>query len=251
MRARAIVIIVAVFFGLAAAFMVTNYANRAKEAALKKTEATPVLVATKGVPTGLTLIELKSRKLVETKQVPREFVAEDAIASSDTLSKQVVSVPLSAGEQLTEGNFSAPADAGLSYTTPDDMVSVAIPINNMKSAGDLIKIGNYVNIVGTADQGEENSEKMTKTILQKVRVLAIDKRLESEGTVAGSSGSGLTSSRSVRGRTERTVTLAVTQADGEKLIFVQEEGNIWLTLLPSVNAKTVSTDGQTFNTVFE
>jgi len=95
-----------------------------------------------------------------------------------------------------------------------------------------------------------DDQELTKTILQTVQVLAVGKSLENEDKSKRSTVSGL-GARADAQQTGRTVTLALRQADAEKLIFMQDQGRIWLTLLPSKKAQPVSTGGQTIETVFE
>ena len=248
MRQRAIILVVALLLGISAAYMVSIYANQAKEAAFERTKTVEVLVATGTLPIGATLDGLRARSLVETKKVPQEFVAKNAIGPAKKLDDEVLAVSLEVGEQLTTSKFKVPTDAGLAFVMPDDMVAVAIPINNMKAAGNLVKIGDNVNVVGTAKNEEDKV--FTKTILQNVEVLAVNSELENQEKSGGVSRSGAASG-SNDDRAGRTVTLALSQADAEKLIFMQEEGRIWLTLMPSSKAKDVSTDGQTRETVFK
>ena len=250
MRQRVIVIILAILFGLVAAFLVSNYADDVKNAALEKTETVKAYVAVKSTPRGLTIDELIDRKLIELKQIPKEFLAEDTIKESHDLDDEVLAVKLTAGEHLSENKFRAPKDAGLAFTTPKDMVSVAVPISSPKAAGDLIKVGDFVNVVGTANQQDEQ-EILSKTILQKVRVAAINSSMDNEDSSSEAKETGLSGSATKRPTTNTTISLAMSQADAEKLILMQEEGSVWLTLLPSKDAKTVATDGQTLKTVFE
>lgn len=251
MRQRGIILIVAILFGLAAAFMVTSYANQAKNLALGRAKTVSVLTAAEALPVGLTLGELQTRNLVKVKSVPKEFTAGDVITPQKQLGKKVLAVGLSAGEQLTAGKFKVSKDAGLAFTVPADMVAVAIPIDDMKAAGNLVKIGDYVNVVGTAKSSGEDSEYLTKTILQKVRVLAVGTSLDNSDKAKTGTTAALSSRSSDAGKTGRTVTLALSQADSEKLIFMQDQGRIWLTLLPSKQARAVTTSGQTLNSVFK
>lgn len=247
MRQRIIVLIVAIFFGLAAAFMVTSYANRAAERAIARTKTVKVLTASFNVPVGLTLDELRARNLVKYKKIPKEFVAEGAVTAKKTLGKKVLAVGLSPGEQLTAGNFSVSKDAGLAFTVPENMVAVAIPIDDMKAAGNLVKVGDYVNVVGTAKNTDDRE--LTKTILQKVQVLAVGTNMENRrGSQTSSIPEAASSENNKNGK---TVTLALSQADSEKLIFMQDQGRIWLTLLPSKKAQAVTTAGQTVDSVFK
>jgi pilus assembly protein CpaB len=249
MKQRAAIIAIAALLGLVAAFTVTSYANRAKQEALGQAELVNVMVAAQPLPVGLTLDELADRKLVGVREVPKEFVAEGALDGEAGMGDKVLAVGLAPGEQLTSGKFKASKDAGLAFTVPEDMVAVAIPIDDMKAAGNLVKVGDLVNVVGTAKNVDD--KEFTKTVLQKVQVLAVGSSLENAEpakSAAGGIGGVDTGGQAKAGR---TVTLALSQANAEKLIFMQDQGRIWLTLLPSKKAEAVTTGGQTIDTVFE
>ena len=248
MRQRAMIITVAVFLGIVAVFIVNSYAGRLREEALADVAKTEVLVASEPAPSGLTLDELIDRKLVAVKLVPKEFVGEGALTPKKRLGDKVLTANLAVGEQLTANKFKVPNEAGLSFAMPDDLVAVAIPIDEMKAAGNLVKIGDYVNVIGTIKAADD--KEVTRTFLQKVKVLALGTSLENEETTPDKSNSKLAANTNADSRT-KTVTLAISQGDAEKLVFMQEEGRIWLTLLPSGASKTVATTGQNVNTIFE
>ncbi len=251
MRQRLIVLVVALFLGLIAAFMVNNYVDNAREEMVEAAEPVKILVAVDDLPQGLTLQKLRARKLVETKSIPKEFVAADAIRPSKKLKDKVLAVSVGTGEQLTLSKFKTPTDAGLAVAMPDDdKVAVAVPISSMKSAGDLVKIGDLVNVVATV---KVDTGTVTKTILQNIKVLALNSELDEEEPQSGQgSTSGLSSGRSSSTNRDRTITLAMTQAEAEKLIYVQEEGRLWLTLLPtSEEKKEVTTEGQWTETILQ
>ncbi|MDP1809521.1 MAG: Flp pilus assembly protein CpaB [Actinomycetota bacterium] len=247
MRQRGIVIIIAILMGLLAAFMVTRYTGQAKTAALARAKMVDVITAKDNAPRGLTLDALFSRQLVEVKKVPREYVPISALGAKSDMGAKVLAVDVDAGEQLTAAKFKPAKEAGLAFTVPADKVAVAIPIDDMKAAGNLVKVGDLVNVVGTA-KGPEGAD-MTKTFLQKVSVLAVGSSLENP---VGGSQTGLAAASAPSGTNGgRTVTLALSQADAEKLIFMQDQGRIWLTLLPSGKAAAVTTVGQTIDSVFK
>lgn len=251
MRQRGIIILIAVFFGIIAAFMVTNYANRAKNKALQQTKMVKVMVAADTLPVGLTLNELKQQGLVTTKNIPKDFVAEGAMTPQSRMGDKVLSVSLNKGEQLTSGRFKLSKKAGLSFAVPEDKVAVAVPIDDMKATGNLIKIGDFVNVIGSAKQEGAQTQYITKTILQKVQVLAIGSNLENINPEQQQQRRGALGSSSRQSTSAgKTITLALSQADAEKLVFIQDQGVLWFTLLPSGQAETTTTGGQTIDTVF-
>ena len=49
----------------------------------------------------------------------------------------------------------------------------------------------------------------------------------------------------------RTVTLALTPEQAEKMVFTEEMGSVWLALLPVDGIEKEDTPGQTFENIFE
>lgn len=228
MRVRLFLIIPAVLLGLLTAALVVAYTSQVNKKAEHKKEMVEVLVADRALPVGLTLDELRSRTLVATKKVPREYIPDGALLVDAELKGRVLAVALEEGEELTTSKFRVPAKAGLSYATPHGMVAVAIPTDESRAVSYLVKVGDHVNVVGTVET--RNGVTKTQTLLKDVVVLAVGGSLENagdSGAVPKSRVNGAASSENAK-----TITLAVSQADAEKLIALQEDGRSWLTLLP-------------------
>ncbi|MDP2401238.1 MAG: RcpC/CpaB family pilus assembly protein, partial [Actinomycetota bacterium] len=105
------------------------------------------------------------------------------------------------------------------------------------------------------------AEAVTKLILRKAKVLAVgtsttaisttatseeDKDNGQVGTLAGGDGALASSAE-----TPSTITLALSPADAEKLVFAQEQGKVWLALLGSGTTEVPATPGQQFPGVIE
>jgi len=88
---------------------------------------------------------------------------------------------------------------------------------------------------------------ISKMVLQQVEVLAIDPLLESD---TGGGGGGVFSGG---GNQEvpnmPVITLMVTPADAEILVFVQEFGSVWFTLVPAEDTTAVETTGRVLHNV--
>ncbi|MBN2712342.1 MAG: Flp pilus assembly protein CpaB [Planctomycetes bacterium] len=114
----------------------------------------------------------------------------------------------------------------------DGMRAIAIRVNQDKSAGFLIRPGDYIDIMGTFDikdaaQGGArgaSSATTAKTIclIENVKVISVDNRTEEY------------TSRVSKIRTDpyRTITLEVKPKDGAKLINAQQEGDLYFMLRP-------------------
>ena len=115
----------------------------------------------------------------------------------------------------------------------------------------MIKAGDSVNIIATLSDTGSSQDKpdMTKIILQNVKVLAVGNIIApAKGRAIGrktESSGGLTGSQQMK----QTLTLSLTPADSEKLVFAEEKGHVWLSLLPASETTPASTTGQTYETV--
>lgn len=66
-----------------------------------------------------------------------------------------------------------------------------------------------------------------------------------------SDGDGADGNVSTSGGVKKTLTTAVTLPEAEKIVFAEEKGKIWVTLLPAAKAgSSLNSAGQTMETVF-
>lgn len=226
--------------------MVTVYVSNMRTSFEEDVETVRVMTATDKIPMGMTLDEIKARKLAAVESIPKRYIVEGSVSDGQEISgDRVLAYSIEKGEQLTRSKFKTPKEAGLAFMIPENYVAVSIPIDKVKGVSDMVKIGDFVNVVATI----KDKETITKTVLQKVRVLTIgaqvDREVKQEKSIAGTKQpeDEATSSK-------KTITLAVTQADAEKIVFSEEEGRVWLTLMPSQEAQPTATSGQTKESIF-
>jgi len=121
--------------------------------------------------------------LVETKDVPRMYMEQDAYevkSQSDIklVSNLVTAVRIPKGNQITESALvSLSPEAGLSVKVPPGYRGCVLPIENDLLR--LIKPGDRVDILVSFDavMGDNRKEKVTATILQNVLVLGVGSNL--------------------------------------------------------------------------
>jgi pilus assembly protein CpaB len=237
MRSKVLIIVVALVLGGAAAVVAANYLSSARTDIAAANEPIGVLVANEDLPRGMSAEELVKRKLVSVQQVPRRFVAADAVSSQRAIAEQVLAVPVSAGEQLTKTRFQFPAEAGLSYSVPENFVACTVPVDEVSGVGGLLKPGDQVTVYATLKPDSMPKSAYTAVIVPSSKVLAVGavvaaesssdtKKENSSGGVLGG-GSGAQG-----GPAYRSVTLAVPPTLAEKAIFASQVGEIHLTLLP-------------------
>ncbi|MDH4139161.1 MAG: Flp pilus assembly protein CpaB [Coriobacteriia bacterium] len=251
MRTKIVILIIAVVLGLFAAFAAVNYVESARSAIAAEEQPVEVLVAQQDLPAGLSAEELIDEDYIALAEMPRRYVADGAVSSIAVIEGKLLTAPLTKGEQVTTGRFSLPTEAGLSFAVPEDYVAVSLPNSASRGVAGLIRPGDSVVVYATF----EIEDAVTKLILPKARVLAVGVSTtsvlgDSEGEEAG--GIAPTSSRAAaKDEVSSTLTLALSPADAEKLVFAQEEGKVWLALLGSGTTEVPGTPGQRYPGVIE
>jgi pilus assembly protein CpaB len=192
--ARVAVLGVAVGAGLIAAFIAMRLSAPAPatapasqpQAAIEAPASKQVLVATQDIPLGTTL---KSDSLKwsdwPATGVSDKFIARDG--TPDQLTKIVGSIArasLYAGEPITEGKLIQSDNGFMSAILPSGMRAVATRISADTSAGGFILPNDHVDVIMTrkrddaAADAPDGNAFTTETILNNVRVLAIDQTIE-------------------------------------------------------------------------
>ncbi len=249
MKPRVVIIIIAVILGAIVTLGVNSYLSNIKQQAVEDQKTVQVWVASGDIAKGTSIEDITKDHLAELKEVPRRYVATQAISSTRNIKGQVLSIAISAGEQLTVGKFKHPSEAGLSYTVPKGYLAVSVPYDNIRGYAGMAKPGDLVTVIATFNPGEDTA--ITRIVLQKVLVIAVDKSVGAEKEEPGSKALGSSKEESSADTDKKTVTLAIMPADAEKLVYSQEDGKVWLGLHTSTNPQKVTTKGITFENVFK
>jgi len=252
MRSKLIIIILALVLAGVSAALAMRYVSSARTEVASSSEPVEILVAQEDVPRGMAAEELVAKTMVALEKVPQRFVAAGAMSSARALEGQVLNTPLSKGEQLTTARFSVPSAAGLAYSIPKEYVAIAIPVDEVKGISGLVKPGDHIAVFATFAPGPAGEENITKILLPDAKVLAVGGTLSSEAAAPTEQKSGgLAAASRSDAPAANTMTLSVTAADAEKLVFAEETGKVWVTLLPATGETAPAAPGQTIRTVFK
>ncbi len=282
MRLRIVLLFVAIILGAVAVVAVIAYINNIKATVEEEVEKVEVLVATQNIPKETPVEILITSEAVVLEAIPRTYLADGVLISMEDYKGYVVASPINKGEQLTSTRFIKPEDIGLAFIVPDDMLAISIPITEVIGVSNLINIGDMVNVIATFQPTEPQVEaieerpeaeeipevvettpeaeeeipkiitEITKTLLWNVEVLYIGTRqiiieeTEEEGGLLGTQ-----QRREEQAEAIRTITLAVTPEQSEKLVFTEEMGSVWLALLPVDGVEKEETTGQTYDNIFD
>jgi len=254
MRSKILIVAVAVVLGAVAAFAAFQYLDAVRREAAAGSRMTEVLVAKSDIARGMSADEMLSAGLVERVQIPQRYVAQGAISSVRTVADRILAVPVSQGEILTAGRFQYPSEAGLAFSVPKDYVAVTVPVDEARGVAGLVKPGDRVALVATVG-AKGNQGEMTRIMIPGARVLAVGRSTGVEARSSGPSGPGSVLAAETTGdgqaQSPANVTVALSAADAEKVIFAVEAGRIWLALLPATESTAAPGAGQTAQTVLK
>ncbi len=280
MKLRIVVLLIAIILGVVAVVAVIGYINSIRAAVEEEVEKVEVLVAAENIPRDTAVDIILAAESVVLEAIPRKYIADGVLTSLENYRGFVVAAPINRGQQITATAFIRPEDIGLSFMVPGDMVAISIPVNEVKGVSNLINIGDFVNVIATFQPTEEAeledvldryfgeeelaeeilaefeqevgiTDAITRTLLWNVEVLYIGKRVVFRKTVE-TEGTLIESIQTEEDTEEiRTVTLALSPRDSEKMVFAEEMGLVWLALLPVEGIEEIETEGSTFKNIFD
>jgi Flp pilus assembly protein CpaB len=174
--------------------------------------------------------------LYEQTTVPRDELAEGAIADPTALKGRVAVEAIYPGEQLTTAVFSASPTDSIGHKLTENQRAIAVPVDSAHGLVGNIQAGDHVDVVGSY-LVDRNGVRVAvvRTILQDVLVL--DAPEEAAGAAVGPANS-----------TSR-VTLRMTDEQAADVAFTADNGKVWVTLRPTAGAQQYTPDNVTIETI--
>lgn len=216
MKSRnAIVLILALVFGLSAAVGVNLYLRRTGEQ--RTMELDQIVVTTADIPRGVTVTPTH----LKLRDWPRDHVPVGAVKQIEDAQGRVASGSMVKGEVVLETKLSSKeAGRGLAAMVPTGMRAFTIHMPQISSGvAGFVLPGNKVDVlltIGTTDSTSGGA--LTLTLLQNLEILAVDQRLNPP------------SENKVDPRMLQSVTLLVTPDQAAQLDLAQNRGTLHLTL---------------------
>ncbi len=233
MSSRVRTVTVAILFGLLGTLSVAVYVNSVRAAIVESGTKKEVFVAAAEVPAGMEIDKAVEEGLLVKEEVPKRYTAEDIITSLEAYRGQVTVVGMSPGEQLTARKMRSKEQSEVAFKLAAGQVAVAIPVDEVTGVGGEIQPGDRVIVVATFQPGPGGVD-VSRVLLSGVEVLA------------GAGAPGGTAAAAQK----RTITLGVTAADAEKLVFAEEKGKVWVGLQSPKPGYMPATGGQTMESIY-
>lgn len=166
---------ISLMMAILAVFFVQNYVSSIEETNAKRF-GTQVMVikAKRDIPE----MESINETMLEQAPVPQNFLEPGAILEAKSLIGAVAVVPIRKGEQLTANKISEPnVRTGLAPQISPGKRGIAIPVTEFSGVGKLVKPGDRVDVIAILDPGAGRTNRIAKTILQDLVVLAVGRQL--------------------------------------------------------------------------
>jgi Flp pilus assembly protein CpaB len=249
MRSRGLVVAIAVVLAVAAAAAVILYTQGVKEDATKGSNLQTVIVSSQTINANQRLDPLIDQGIFGEVRVPNDALIADPVTDIDELRGATTTTSVLANEQISKSRLStsdtrlnevgvseghvgvaveleAP-QGGAGNIQPGDSVAVYATYQNVQAvAGTPAQIRQAVTNPGSVTQvgAKVDLPDFTVTLIPTVRVLKIE-----NPTVDEETGQQNNSER-IR------ITLDLLPEDSQNLVFAQENGLVWLGLLPPENS---------------
>ncbi|MDP4092183.1 MAG: Flp pilus assembly protein CpaB [Bacillota bacterium] len=212
------IVAAAVILALITAFLIYVY--------IKNSEGKPVTVQYTNVYVAVNTLPAKHKiedSDIKLAKIAREYVNPDAIFDKNEIIGKNLKESIIAGEQILHGRLIDDRKTELAYNVPKDKRAVSFNINEQIAVSDLIRPGDFVDVLASFDKEEVDSNgnkitypRTTKIIIQNVQVLAM-------------SQDQLITDEKLK-EPPKTVTLAVSPEDSVKLTYATEYGVVRLAL---------------------
>jgi pilus assembly protein CpaB len=211
------------------------YVRGADARALAGVRTTEVLVADQVIPAGTPAEQLTP--LVRTEVLPRKAAVEGRVADLGALAGLVATVDLQPGEQLLTSRFGEEDVAGDEGTVPvpDGLQEVTVLLEPQRAVGGRLAAGDTVGVV--LSTGGKTHSVIHQVLLTEIKgaPAPVPDDAEAEAGTETAAAAAAVPSQSLM------ITLAVTAAQAEAVVFGMEHGTLWLTL-ENEDADTGGTD---------
>ena len=232
MRPKSLILLaLALGSGLVAALGINQVlANRGKSVVVRG-ETEPIFVAMTDIEYG----EEVNPQNVKLEEWPKDKIPEDAIRKLENVEERKTRTKIYAGEPIVEVKLLSKnaSEQGATALIPPGYRVVSVKVNAVSGGSALIMPNDRVDVLVhlLANPGRGLKQTATKTILQDVRVFAVDANYRhdpEEGETAGPA---------------KTISLLVTPSQAELVTLASELGNIRLTMRSPEDEEMASTDG--------
>ncbi len=257
MKRRVLTLVLAVLIAGLGTVGVLAYIRKTDNRAVAGQQTVSVLVAGKAIPSGTAAGTALRDGLLTSERLPADSVPSDAMRSiTPGLSAKVLSADVQPGQMLLRPMLMADIQVTGGLAIPAGLVAVTMLLCPPAAVAGNIRAGSHVTVFDTYAAKESvseqsncnssqqfNSTTQTRIVLSRVLVLSVGSAAASSQSSSTSSTAQSSSATSAAGSGSYAlmVTVAVSQADAERIIEVTQAGLPYLGLLADSSQTKVDT----------
>lgn len=254
MARRLVLFAVALLIALMGSGAVFAYASHAEDRAMADQEPVELLVAKVKIPAGTTAQQAQDKGLVQPFKLPKRAVPEGALKDIQGVEADVTAGDVFPGEVLLAAKFVSKSAAAVSgvLPIPPGKMAVSVSMEDPARVGGFVEPGSEVAVFDTFNAYELNQSgpktpsgdgiqekfvynRATRMLLPRVQVLAVGDQPLGRGAQPEDK------SKTPAGTdTHLTLTLAVDQAQAERLVHGMQTGHLYFGLLTEQSRSTAS-----------
>jgi pilus assembly protein CpaB len=242
MKRRWIPVLVAVVLAMTAGAVVFLFARGTENRALAAEQPVDVYVASQPIAKGTTLQAALDGGLVSTTQVSAKLRPADSITSTSGAAAMYAVNDISAQQMLVTQSFSVTPPATTPLEVPDGKMAVSVVLDDPAKVGPFLRPGSMIAIFETITLPSKDPAapaiRSTRLLLDRAQVLAVGPVTQTQQADAGSDA-----------WQAQLVTVAVDQAQAEKLVQGVQTGSPYMALL-GANTVAHPSDGVSDSNLF-
>ncbi len=230
MDRRKVLLLVAVLIAAIGTLLVFLYVRGADTRADQRYDAVQVLKVVKPITAGETIEAAQAAGKIESSSVSKKDLLPDALTGTETVAGQIATSNIYAGEQLVASKFGATgASSGL--TIPKGKIAISINLSDPSRVAGFVNPGAKVAIFlsGTLEGGDgatKVSKSFTRLLLPSIEVIGAGTT-----TVVSTTTTNANGAQSTEQLPKTLLTLSVSQAEAEKILYASTHGELAFGLL--------------------
>ena len=219
MGRRTILLVVAGLVAVLGSGLVFVYVKGADARAMQDQAPVEVLKAVTQIEAGETLEQAQAEGKIELQEVPAEHVLDGALSTIGDLGSQVALARVFPNEQITASKFGSVGDQQ-AFAMPKGMIAISVDLTDTGRVAGFVSPGSQVALFVNGPIGAQG-EDGARLLLPAVEVVAVAQTTTTTATTTDGEGTQTTE------QLPRTLfTLAVDQADAERVIYASTRGEL-------------------------
>ena len=226
------VIFITLILTIVTSLLIYTYISKATTKVEATAELAEALVAANNLPPA----HIISDADIKSVKIDKTIVNIKALTNRADIVGKRVRESILADEQIVPERLMDENKSALSFNMPEGMRALSLNINEQSFVSYLIRPGDYIDIIASFEMEsiEEATTvtifpRITKTVIQNLQVLALSQNTDIKEEKIS--------------EFPKTVTLAVTPQDAEKLVYASQYATLTMVLRHADDHEIIRTDG--------